>query len=156
MTTDINIPPEEFNAIANKIPSVPNTAFAATVVPVPAPSPDFMSTSKAFWNTFDNGKYAMTYNTGVIAGTYNTQRATLDCLFGFFIGALRKHAITMSTIEDVKTTDLDLYFKNLEISHQLLRDKFEGLFKNDVDGIEILSYIHGTINKFVNQNINKG
>ena len=150
-----DISEESLKILTDKIPSVPNTAFVPTVVPSAPLVDDFMGSSKVFWRKFENGKYTVSFDTGAIAGTYNTQRANIDSIFGFFIATLRKTAHSMSVSEDKKATDLDLYFKALETSEQLLRNKFDELFENDVDGLEMLSYIHGMINTFVNKNMKK-
>lgn len=141
---------------AKKIPDAKNPTFEATAKPVEARNDDFQLCATNFWKSFQGGKYRVNYETGCINGTYNTQFPTIDAMFLFFMSALKNTIQTMGTIEDKKTTDFDMYFKNLELAQKLLSEKIDKDFEKDVDGVAMLGYLHGTINNFVNQNIKKG
>lgn len=142
------------NKILEKIPTVPNMAIAPVVAPVIPPSDDFVKSSSEFWKLLENGKYRIGYDSGVINGSFNSQFATIDSIFGLFMSTLKRSVQVMGVTADKKTTDIDIYFKNLELAEKMLNEKINEMFKNEVDGVAILAYLHGTINNYIEQRMN--
>lgn len=145
----------DLEQVIKKIPETQNTAISETPKNYEITNDDFMSSSKNFWKGHESGKYRSSHDSGIISGSYNNQAPTLDSLFALITFAIKTCIQNHATIEDRDISDFELQYKNLTLAQKLLSDKFQRSFKNNIDGDELFSYIHGMINFFINKNIRK-
>lgn len=146
---------KDVDEIMENIPEVRNTAQLANPIKKVECASDFMQPSKNFWMQLEGGKYLTKYNAGVINGTYNSQVPNFKSMFNIILNAYKNAVADMGLDEDVKTDSMNLYFKNMELSEELFEENINKIFKNNVDGIALLSYIHGMLNNYINKNITK-
>lgn len=135
------------------IPFVNNKAISNTPKITEDTIKEFHKISSNFWKYYESGKYKTTYDSGSIRGTYGSNRTDITTIFSQFLTAIKESLEHLASEDDTELSEFKPFFDNLLLAEELLNEKIKSFFKKDVDGLRLISYIHGSLNAHINKNI---
>lgn len=139
--------------IERRFIDVENKAIKATIPAVEKKDKNFPKASLEYWKAIKDDNIYRSYVSGEFNGSYNKTTPTFRNMMDVVVSAI--NAQIKASIDEGETSyeELKKYTKILDLCLDMLDNALESKVDRSKFGIEFISYLHGSINKYITNNI---